>query len=309
MPAAATASDRRVLAARVVPAGDAFVCAESRVSCSLSFIASPTTAAQTRSALSRAHTTSSIVTLLKTRIDLCRVAPPSMVPSGRWTTRAPAQSLPPRSKLPPRSRRAGPPSCARSCAASIVVEFKDKQQRDPVTAIDRAVEALVRDAVRQPLPRPRHPRRGGHRRRRRRPSTSGCSTRSTARPTSRPGCRSTGCRWRCYGTACPIVGCLYVPFWPVAPSRRPAARVARERRPHRRARRFGWATVRSAPAGRWPCRRAFGDVPHARGVREATGRGPQPRAASWPSSRWWRPAGSSTPSSAARSCGTWRPGC
>jgi myo-inositol-1(or 4)-monophosphatase len=34
----------------------------------------------------------------------------------------------------------------------IVVEFKDKRQRDPVTAVDRAVEALVRDELRQRFP-------------------------------------------------------------------------------------------------------------------------------------------------------------
>src|SRR6185436_20620301 len=32
------------------------------------------------------------------------------------------------------------------------VEFKDKQQRDPVTAIDRAVEALVRTELRSRFP-------------------------------------------------------------------------------------------------------------------------------------------------------------
>src|SRR5438046_99334 len=34
----------------------------------------------------------------------------------------------------------------------IVVEFKDKRQRDPVTAVDRAVEALVRDELRGRFP-------------------------------------------------------------------------------------------------------------------------------------------------------------
>jgi myo-inositol-1(or 4)-monophosphatase len=34
----------------------------------------------------------------------------------------------------------------------IAIEFKDKHQRDPVTAVDRAVEALVRDELRQRFP-------------------------------------------------------------------------------------------------------------------------------------------------------------
>jgi len=34
----------------------------------------------------------------------------------------------------------------------IAVEFKDKHERDPVTAVDRAVEALVRDELRQRFP-------------------------------------------------------------------------------------------------------------------------------------------------------------
>jgi myo-inositol-1(or 4)-monophosphatase len=34
----------------------------------------------------------------------------------------------------------------------VAVEFKDKRERDPVTAVDRAVEALVRDELRQRFP-------------------------------------------------------------------------------------------------------------------------------------------------------------
>jgi myo-inositol-1(or 4)-monophosphatase len=34
----------------------------------------------------------------------------------------------------------------------VAIEFKDKRQRDPVTAVDRAVEALVRDELRQRFP-------------------------------------------------------------------------------------------------------------------------------------------------------------
>jgi len=93
------------------------------------------------------------------------------------------------------------------------VEFKDKQQRDPVTAIDRAVEALVRTELRSRFPT--HGILGEE--------GTGDSVESELLWVLDPidGTANFASGLPLYGLALallregvPIVGCLYVPFWP-----------------------------------------------------------------------------------------------
>jgi myo-inositol-1(or 4)-monophosphatase len=93
------------------------------------------------------------------------------------------------------------------------VEFKDKQQRDPVTAIDRAVEALVRAELRSRFPS--HGILGEE--------GTGDSVESELLWVLDPidGTANFAAGLPFYGLSLgllrngePIVGCLYVPFWP-----------------------------------------------------------------------------------------------
>ena len=93
------------------------------------------------------------------------------------------------------------------------VEFKDKQQRDPVTAIDRAVEALVRSELRARFPS--HGILGEE--------GTGDAVDSSLLWVLDPidGTANFASGLPFYGLSLallrdgePIVGCLYVPFWP-----------------------------------------------------------------------------------------------
>jgi myo-inositol-1(or 4)-monophosphatase len=93
------------------------------------------------------------------------------------------------------------------------VEFKDKQQRDPVTAIDRAVEALVRTELRTRFPT--HGVLGEE--------GTGDAVESELLWVLDPidGTANFASGLPFYGLSLallqhgePIVGCLYVPFWP-----------------------------------------------------------------------------------------------
>ena len=93
------------------------------------------------------------------------------------------------------------------------VEFKDKQQRDPVTAIDRAVEALVRTELRTRFPT--HGILGEE--------GTGDAVESDLLWVLDPidGTANFASGLPFYGLSLallqrgePIVGCLYVPFWP-----------------------------------------------------------------------------------------------
>jgi myo-inositol-1(or 4)-monophosphatase len=93
------------------------------------------------------------------------------------------------------------------------VEFKDKQQRDPVTAIDRAVEALVRTELRARFPS--HGMLGEE--------GTGDAVESELLWVLDPidGTANFASGLPFYGLSLallrdgvPIVGCLYVPFWP-----------------------------------------------------------------------------------------------
>lgn len=95
------------------------------------------------------------------------------------------------------------------------VEFKDKHQRDPVTAIDRAVEALVRQELQA-----RHPTHGmlGE-------EGTGQAVESEYLWVLDPidGTANFAAGLPLYGLSLallwnrrPVVGCLYVPFWPGA---------------------------------------------------------------------------------------------
>lgn len=97
----------------------------------------------------------------------------------------------------------------------IVVEFKDKHQRDPVTAVDRAVEALVRDELRKRFPD--HGMLGEE------GTGEGVSSEflwvldpldGTANFAA--GLPFFGLSLALLRNGAPIVGCLYVPFWPFA---------------------------------------------------------------------------------------------
>jgi myo-inositol-1(or 4)-monophosphatase len=96
------------------------------------------------------------------------------------------------------------------------VEFKDKQQRDPVTAIDRAVEALVRTELRSRFPT--HGILGEE--------GTGEAVDSEYLWVLDPidGTANFAAGLPFYGLSlgllrngAPIVGCLYVPFWPESP--------------------------------------------------------------------------------------------
>jgi myo-inositol-1(or 4)-monophosphatase len=96
------------------------------------------------------------------------------------------------------------------------VEFKDKQQRDPVTAIDRAVEGLVRTELRSRFPT--HGILGEE--------GTGEAVESEYLWVLDPidGTANFAAGLPFYGLSlallrhgAPIVGCLYVPFWPETP--------------------------------------------------------------------------------------------
>jgi myo-inositol-1(or 4)-monophosphatase len=97
----------------------------------------------------------------------------------------------------------------------IVVEFKDKHQRDPVTAVDRAVESLVRDEIRRRFPE--HGILGEE------GTGEGVASEylwvldpidGTANFAA--GLPIFGLSLALLSNGAPIVGCLYVPFWPFA---------------------------------------------------------------------------------------------
>jgi myo-inositol-1(or 4)-monophosphatase len=96
------------------------------------------------------------------------------------------------------------------------VEFKDKQQRDPVTAIDRAVEALVRSELRSRFPT--HGILGEE--------GTGDAIDSEYLWVLDPidgtanfagGLPFYGLSLALLRAGAPVVGCVYVPFWPGAP--------------------------------------------------------------------------------------------
>jgi len=97
--------------------------------------------------------------------------------------------------------------------AEIAVEFKDKHERDPVTAVDRAVEALVRDELRRRFPE--HGILGEE------GTGEGITGRFVWVLDPLDGTANFAAGLPFFGLSlallrdgAPVVGCLYLPYWP-----------------------------------------------------------------------------------------------
>ena len=88
------------------------------------------------------------------------------------------------------ARAGGAVLLARWHAGDLQIDYKDARA-NLVTVADRRSQQAVTDIDPRRLPRARHRRRGGHGGKPRPPAASGTSTRSTAPPTTRTGCRSS----------------------------------------------------------------------------------------------------------------------